>query len=279
MNNKIVSRHIKSVKDIEYVNRSQNHTAGLIVEFNQWKEQDPFLLMAEDFFPKGAFGLHPHRGIETVTYVVNGNLNHFDNKNGAGVLATGDVQWMTAGSGVLHSEEPPGDEIVHTLQLWVNLPSERKMTTPRYQNLLSKDAPVTQEEGVTVRVFSGSSKEVKSSTLNHVPVTMVEIIMEPGTTMIQDLPGSYNGFLYILGGKGTFGESEVKGKKNQVLWLERANEARQSEVRIHAEEKLHVMLYAGEPIGELVVARGPFVMNTEEEIDQAHQDFRNRNFE
>lgn len=279
MNQKTKSRNIKSVKDIIYTNRSEHHKVGMILEPNHWEEYDPFLIMAEDFFPQGAFGIHPHRGIETVTYVVEGNLEHFDNKNGRGQLTAGDVQWMTAGSGVLHSEEPPEGETVHTLQLWVNLSSDKKMTKPRYQNLISENAPVREEDGVVVRVFSGSSKGIKSATLNHTPVTMVEINMEPGTTMTQDLPGSYNGFIYVLEGKGKFGENEVDAKQNQVLWLERAKESEQSEVLIHAEEKLKVIMYAGEPIGDPVIARGPFVMNTQEEIRQAYTDYREGKFE
>ena len=118
---------------------------------------------------------------------------------------------------------------------------------------------------------------VSANTKNHVPVTMVEFNVEAGVTVTQDLPGSYNGFLYIVDGKGTFGKDNTVGEQGQVLWLERAADEEQTEVIIHATEKLRVLLYAGQPIGEKVVARGPFVMNTEEEITQAYKDYREGN--
>lgn len=119
-----------------------------------WEDVDPFLLMAEDYFVRGTFGMHPHRGIETVTYVIDGKLEHVDNKAGEGVLVPGDVQWMTAGKGIIHTEDPVAGETVHSLQLWVNLPSDKKMTEPRYQNMRAQDMPVRLEEGATIRVFS-----------------------------------------------------------------------------------------------------------------------------
>jgi len=280
MNNKpVFSRGIRSVRDVVYQEHSPTHKVGLVIEPGNWEEADPFLLMAEDFFVRGTFGMHPHRGIETVTYVIDGTLEHFDNKTGGGELHPGDVQWMTAGKGIIHTEDPAVGETVQSLQLWVNLPSDKKMTEPRYQNMRAQDMPVRHEDGATIRVFSGSSEGVTSDTKNHVPVTMVELIIEPGTTVTQDLPGSYNGFLYIIEGTGTFGSESVEGKKGQVLWLERGTDEGQTEVKIHAEEKLHIMLYAGKPVGEKVVARGPFVMNSEEEIVQAYKDYREGRFE
>lgn len=274
-----VSRKIRSVRDVIIRENSLTHSSGLVIEPGRWEEYDPFLLMAEDYFQHGTFGLHPHRGMETVTYVIDGKLEHTDNKGGKGELLPGDVQWMTAGKGIIHAEEPAYGETVHSLQLWVNLPSDKKMTEPRYQNLRRDQIPVRQEKGAIVRVFSGSSGDVTASTKNHVPVTMVEITLEENVTFIQELPGSYNGFLYILEGKGTFGCDKTKAKKGQVLWLERTNDEKESEVEIHAEEKLRVLLYAGQPIGEPVVAHGPFVMNSEEEIVQAYKDYREGNFE
>ena len=278
-NGYVLSRAIRSVRDVVYRENSPTHKAGLVIEPGNWEEFDPFLLMAEDFFERGTFGMHPHRGIETVTYVIEGTLEHADNKSGGGKLTPGDVQWMTAGKGIIHSEEPAVGDIVQLLQLWVNLPADKKMVEPRYQNMRGDDMPVHQKDGATVRVFSGSSKGVKAETKNHVPVTMVEVNLEPGASFTQDLPGSYNGFLYIIAGEGTFGSDKTEGKKGQVLWLERGINGEQTEVNIYAKEKLHVMLYAGQPIGEKVVARGPFVMNSEEEIVQAYRDYREGKFE
>ncbi|KAB7704384.1 pirin family protein [Bacillus aerolatus] len=278
-NEHVTSRGIRSVRDVVYQENSPAHKVGLVIEPGNWEEIDPFLLMAEDFFQRGTFGMHPHRGIETVTYVIDGKLEHLDNKTGGGELLPGDVQWMTAGKGIIHTEDPAIGETVHSLQLWVNLPSDKKMTEPRYQNMRGQDMPVRHENGAMIRVFSGSSKDMTANTKNHVPVTMVEFTLEPNATVTQDLPGSYNGFLYIIEGKGTFGGENTEGKKGQVLWLERGMDAEQTEVKIHAKEKLHVMLYAGQPVGEKVVARGPFVMNSEGEIVQAYKDYREGKFE
>ena len=275
----IKSREVRSVRDVVFQENSESHKAGLVIEPGNWEESDPFLLMAEDFFERGTFGMHPHRGIETVTYVIDGKLEHSDNKTGGGELLAGDVQWMTAGRGIIHTEDPAEGQVVHSLQLWVNLPSDKKMAEPRYQNMRGQDMPVRHEDGATIRIFSGSSKGVTAETKNHVPVTMVEFIIVPGATVTQDLPGSYNGFLYIVDGKGAIGNENTVGNKGQVLWLERGVKGEQTEVKIHAEEKLHVLLYAGEPIGEKVVARGPFVMNSEEEIIQAYKDFREGKFD
>ncbi|WP_430734269.1 pirin family protein [Fodinisporobacter ferrooxydans] len=271
-------RDISRVWTVEPQRESSIHTVAMVLEPGRFEEYDPFLMLAEDWFQQGTFDVHPHRGIETVTFVIDGILEHYDNNSGKDQLLPGDVQWMTAGRGVIHKEDPAEGETVHSLQLWINLPGDKKMTAPRYQNLRSKDMPMRREAGAVVRVFSGSSAEIVSSTLNHVPVTMVEMILEPGATVTQDLPGSYNGFLYVLEGSGTFGANAMEGKKNQVVWLGSADDAKESEVTIRANEKLRVLLYAGEPVKERVVQYGPFVMNTEEEIRQAIDDYRNGKF-
>lgn len=275
----MVARGIRSVRDVVFQENSPTHKVGLVIEPGNWEDVDPFLLMAEDYFVRGTFGMHPHRGIETVTYVIEGKLEHSDNKTGGGELLPGDVQWMTAGKGIMHTEDPAVGDTVRSLQLWVNLPSAKKMTEPRYQNMRAQDMPVRQEEGATVRVFSGSSMGVMAATKNYVPVTMVELNVEAGVTVKQDLPGSYNGFLYIVEGQGMFGKDRTVGQAGQVLWLERGLSNEHTEVSIQATEKLRVLLYAGQPIGEKVVARGPFVMNSEEEIVQAYKDYREGKFE
>ncbi|TLS36043.1 pirin family protein [Pseudalkalibacillus caeni] len=268
-----VQREIAKVWTVNHQRNSSTHKAGLILEPGRWEEFDPFLLMAEDWFGRGTFDFHPHRGMETVTYVLEEKLEHKDNHGGHGVLSPGDVQWMTAGSGIIHAEEPAG-ETVHTLQLWINLPSSKKMTEPRYQDLRKEDMPERNEEGARITVFSGSSAGVKAQTDNNVPITMVDVELEKDASVTQDLPGSFNGFIYVLEGKGYFGKSETPGERNQVLWLGPGEEKAESEVAVRADEKLRFLLYAGEPIGEPVVARGPFVMNSDEEIRQAYDDYR-----
>ncbi len=274
----VIKREISEVREVKLNRVSSIHTAGPVLEPGAWEKNDPFLLMMEDQFQKGAFDVHPHRGMETVTYVISGQIEHYDTHSGeGGVIGPGDVQWMTAGSGVEHNEVPSEGITAHSLQLWVNLPKAYKMTRPRYQNLKSEEMPVRQEEGATLRVFSGSSRGVKSSTLNYIPVTMVEMLIEPGHTVTQDLPGSYNGFIYVIEGEGTFGQNNIKASKGEVLWLSKGGSG-ESEIDITASQALRVLLYAGEPIHEPVVARGPFVMNTEREITEAFSEYRQGTF-
>lgn len=272
------SREITKVWTVRPQQESAIHKVGMVLEPGNFQEYDPFLFMAEDWFQRGVFDFHPHRGMETVTYIIEGILEHTDNKGGAGKLNAGDTQWMTAGRGIIHKEDPAEGVTVHSLQLWVNLPASHKMTDTRYQDLQSEKMPLRQEEGAQIRVFSGSSGGVSAPTRNHVPVTMVEITLEPGATVTQDLPGSYNGFIYVLEGSGTFGAKQVEGKKTQVLWMSPTGEGEESEISITAREKLKLVLFAGQPIKENVVAYGPFVMNTEQEIREAYADFRSGKF-
>ena len=273
-------REIKKIWTVNEQKVSPIHTAGPVLAPGNWVDYDPFLLLMEDKFEKGAFDVHPHRGIETLTYIIDGRIQHYDNATGAGgILEKGDLQFMTAGRGVLHNESPLDGEKVHLLQLWVNLPSKYKMVKPRYQNMHAKDMPVHEENGALIRVYSGSSGDIVSNTLNYAPVTFVEIVLEKGSSVIQDLPGTYNGYIFVLEGSGTFGENKVEAKKGQAMWLGSADEESRSGVQVSADENLRLVLFAGEPIKEPVVANGPFVMNTEEEIRQAYQDFREGKFE
>jgi redox-sensitive bicupin YhaK (pirin superfamily) len=272
----------------------ENHNNRLLLEPGHWEEYDPFLLLAEDWFVKGSFGLHPHRGMETVTYIIEGKLDHFDNNGGKDELLAGDAQWMTAGRGVIHLEDPAEGISVHSYQLWINLASDKKLTKPRYQNLRSAHIPIRQEKGATARVFSGSSAGITAPTQNHTPVTMIEFNLEAGATIVQDLPGSYNGFLIVVEGEGVFGNNRMVGVQGQVLWLgsgvgdavsgvtvtgDAATTNATSEIVLEATSALRVLLYAGQPLGEPVVARGPFVMNTDAQIQEAYQDYRDGKFQ
>lgn len=277
-NDHVYNRTISRVYTPQFQSKSDIHTLAAIIEPGQWEKHDPFLGMAHDLMRSGVFGVHPHRGIETVTYMIDGNLNHYDSKNGSGVLHPGDAQWMTAGKGVEHVEDAAPGELVNLLQLWVNIPAKYKMTPPRYQDLRKDKMPHKVENGVSTKVFSGSVNGLTAPTLNITPVTMVEFKTEAGSEVTPEIPGSFNGFLYILKGSGTFGSEQTPGKAGQVMWLGSGKNAEISNIQINAKEDMHVMLYAGEPIGEPVVARGPFVMNTEEEIIQAFVDYRNGTF-
>ncbi|MCL6454703.1 MAG: pirin family protein [Alicyclobacillus sp.] len=297
--NRPVRRSIQRVWTVERQQQGPGHQVGLVLEPGRWAEYDPFLLLAEDWFEQGTFDVHPHRGQETVTYVIDGVLNHYDSKAGEGQLGPGDVQWMTAGRGVVHKEDPAPGVRVHSLQLWVNLPRASKFTEPRYQNLRGADMPVRREPGAEIRVFSGSSGGVQAPTKNHVPVTMVEINLQAGATVLQDLPGDFNGFVYVLAGRGRFGVHQVEAEAGQALLLGPGMETEPSataepHLRIesgnddvaHAESVIEVtaltplraLLYAGRPLHEPVVQYGPFVMNTRAEILQAFEDYQNGRF-
>ncbi|BBH20657.1 hypothetical protein Back11_20020 [Paenibacillus baekrokdamisoli] len=278
-NNAVYSRSITKVRSAHINIINPKHQNSFILENGQFEENDPFLFLAEDWFERGSFDVHPHRGIETVTYVIEGKLEHYDSTSeDKDELLPGDAQWMTAGRGVIHKEDPAEGNRVHSLQLWINLPSGDKMTAPRYQNLRSTNMPTRTEEGAVIRVFSGASGDVQAATQNYVPVTMVEFTLEPGISVKQGLPGSYNGFLYVLEGEGLFGSEQTKGAKRQVLHLSRSENKQTSEVEITAVTYLRVLLYAGEPLLEPIVAYGPFVMNTQEQIREAYQDYQNGKF-
>ncbi|HEY1943482.1 MAG TPA: pirin family protein [Roseiarcus sp.] len=236
---------------------------------------DPFLALMEDWFPRGVFDKHPHRGIETVTYVLEGRLDHYDNQGNAGSILPGDAQWMTAGRGLIHNEIPAEGVIAHTLQLWVHLPAAHKMAEPRYQDLHGDLAPMRREPRAEARVFSGASGGIVSSTRNYAPVTMVEFRLDPGGSIRQDLPADYNAVLVLLSGEASIGRTEAHAAGGDVVWLTRREDTSPSEFTISApEQSVRALLYAGRPLREPVVARGPFVMNSEAEIEQAYADYR-----
>lgn len=249
------------------------HRNRLLVAPGQWDETDPFLVLMEDWYSQGSFDNHPHRGIETVTYVIDGANSHFDNRGNSGVIGCGEALWMTAGRGIIHNETPVDDRPIHTMQLWVNLPRADKLVDADLQELKADRVAKRSLPGAEVIVFSGSSGNVVAPTRNHAKVTMVEIRLTPNASFDQDLPAEYNGFAVILEGAGFIGADTTPVRSGQVAWL--CHEDDESTVQFETkEQKLRVILFAGKPLREPVVARGPFVMNTEEEIEQAYAEFR-----
>lgn len=254
--------------------RSAIHRAAPILPPGRWQEFDPFLMLAEDWFLTGTFEDHPHRGIETVTYVISGHMAHYDNKSGhSGVLGPGDAQWMTAGHGVIHKEDPVPGEEVHSLQLWINLPRDQKLMAPRYQDLQASTIPQQQDAGVALKLYSGSMNGLTSDTANVVPVLMAELIMSEGSSYTLEIPSAYNGFLYVLDGEGEFGDQKTFGTAGDVLWLGPGSGGL-STLSVLARGPLRFLLYAGLPLNQPVAAYGPFVMTTPDEIRQAIEDYR-----
>lgn len=252
------------------------HLARRLISGHDLAQSDPFILMAEDWMPRDAFPLHPHRGIETVTIVLDGALEHFDSAGHKGVIEAGDAQWMTAGSGVTHEENALPGSIAHTLQLWVSLPAEAKMTTPRYQDLRGAALPVRREEGVEVRVLSGRSGGVTSPTLNHVRVTAIDARLDPNAGFDQEFEAGANAFVIVLEGDVLVGEQQRRVGAGELAWLSSAGSEETSFVALSAGRlPTRALVFAGRPLREPVVMGGPFVMNTAEQVQQAYLDYRN----
>ncbi|MBD2341282.1 pirin family protein [Calothrix sp. FACHB-156] len=249
---------------------------------------DPFLLLDEfgpiDVEPGAAKGApdHPHRGFETVTYILEGSFEHKDSQGNAGKLHAGDVQWMTAGSGVVHSEMPERELArhggrVHGLQLWVNLPQRDKMMKPRYQEIPAERIPQAQTDDglVSVKVIAGEALGAKSSIQTQTPIMYLHFTIQPKAIAIQPVPKPYNAFIYVLDGEGLFGaEKERAGDGQMVLFAQDGEEVVIANPS-NTNSALDLLLIAGVPLNEPVVRYGPFVMNTQAEIIQAIEDYRN----
>ncbi|HEX9678349.1 MAG TPA: pirin family protein [Nitrososphaera sp.] len=243
------------------------------------RELDPFLLLDEmgprDFAPGELHGIpdHPHRGFETVTYLLEGSFEHRDSRGHAGRLGPGDVQWMTAGAGVVHSEMPAKDFAqaggkLHGFQLWVNLPRRDKMMQPRYQEVPSSMIPVAQNDSVEVRVIAGESLGAKAVIDTRTPIMYLHVTLKQGAKFEQAVPSDHNVFAYVVEGQGAFGGKEAG--RGQVVVFGRDGDS----VSMAANTAMDVLLIGGVPLNEPVARYGPFVMNAPEEIQQAIEDYR-----
>ncbi|HEV7838583.1 MAG TPA: pirin-like C-terminal cupin domain-containing protein [Gemmatimonadaceae bacterium] len=249
------------------------HTAVEVVSAREFERNDPFIILMDDRIDlapgRAAGGPHPHGGFETVTFVVEGELRDRDE----GMLGTGDVLWMTAGSGVIHNEHvvPLGKSRI--LQLWLTLTRSARWSAPRFEHVKREDAPVRLEPGVDARVYSGSSGSVQATTHNYVPVTMIDLRLEPGAQFQQDLPDSYNGFVYVLDGDLTLGAERTKLSAGQVGWLADATSTTGvSTLKLVAGNAgARVVLYAGERQRVPIVLHGPFVGESRADIVRLSQ--------
>ncbi|RKP15061.1 pirin-like protein-like protein [Piptocephalis cylindrospora] len=240
---------------------------------------DPFLMLDEfDIGGKGGFPDHPHRGFETVTYVLEGESYHEDFAGHKGRLGPGDLQWMTAGRGIVHGEMPKPGVRSRGLQLWVNLPAKDKMCEPAYQELRDADVPRVQVPGGggTVKVIAGESFGTSSPVSTRTPIMYLDAQIKPGTSLFHEIPSSYRGFIYVLTGTAKFGGTRSPAHTTLVL-SDPKNEDGVTGVRVEVpegEEMCHYVVVAGEPINEPIVQHGPFVMNTEEEIQRTMWDYQ-----
>jgi redox-sensitive bicupin YhaK (pirin superfamily) len=255
----------------------EGHTAVSVVDAKEFARNDPFILLMDDRIDlepgREAGGAHPHGGFETVTFVVEGELRDRDE----GTLRAGDVLWMTAGSGVIHNEHvvPLGKSRI--LQLWLTLPRSSRWSAPRFERIAREEAPLRKEPGVEARVYSGSSGSVRATTHNHVPVTLVDVWLQPDGRFEQELPDSYNGFFYVLDGAVSVGAERTRVSAGQVGWLAGAlaNTSNGGILRVIAgDDGARLILYAGERQGVPIVMHGPFVGESREDIIRLSELYR-----
>lgn len=239
----------------------------------------PFLLLDEmgpvDYAPGEAVGApwHPHRGFETVTYLLSGEMEHEDSSGAKGVLTPGDVQWMTAGKGIIHSEMPTKrmlDEggLMHGFQIWVNLPAKDKMMQPRYQDIESSLSPIAEKNGVWARVVAGECLGVESNIDTVIPITYVHVKMDENSVLDKILDTELNGMIYVFKGEISIQGKSVKDGSLALL-------SKGDNVQINASVDSEYLILAGPEIDEPIARYGPFVMNTKEEIIQAIDDYQN----
>ena len=247
----------------------EGHTAVSVVDAKEFARNDPFILLMDDRIDlelgREAGGAHPHGGFETVTFVVEGELRDRDE----GTLKAGDVLWMTAGSGVIHNEHVVPLGKTRILQLWLTLPRSSRWSAPRFERIARDDAPLRLEPGVEARVYSGTSGSVRATTHNYVPVTLVDVRLQPGARFEQELSDSYNGFFYVLDGAVSVGAERTRVSAGQVGWLAGAlaHTSNGGTLRVIAgDEGARLILYAGERQGVPIVIHGPFVGESREDI-------------
>jgi redox-sensitive bicupin YhaK (pirin superfamily) len=296
-----------SIRPVKQLIRSKPTREGAGVHlrrafgFGSTKEFDPFLLLddfrndiPEDYL--AGFPWHPHRGIETITYVLAGTVQHGDSMGNSGVIGAGDVQWMTAGSGIIHQEMPKGDSIgrMHGFQLWGNLPSSLKMTDPRYQEVKATEIPeITENDGTHVRVVCGEfwGKKGPVEGVAADPIYL-DVSVAPGKRKTLPVETTRNAFAYVFAGSGKFcnASGPLAVPTESVQWLdttppvEADNRSlvvfdRGDEVTVQAgDDGIRFLLVSGKPLQEPVAWYGPIVMNTQEQLQQAFTELREGTF-
>jgi|TARA_Y100000310_G_scaffold274485_1_gene290522 redox-sensitive bicupin YhaK (pirin superfamily) len=242
---------------------------------------DPFLMLDEfgsenkdDYI--GGFPPHPHRGIETVTYMLNGEFEHEDSTGAKGRMTSGDVQWMKTGGGIIHSEMPVmTDGKLHGFQLWINMPAKLKMSKPEYIYIDSKKMQIHQDEEKKIKIIAGKFGEIEGPVKGHnVEPIYFDIELEKDKIFNFDLPSTHNSFIYLIEGKIEIGEQSHDPVKDSTLILL----TRSIKLKVYSLTKSKFLLISGKPIGEPIARGGPFVMNTKEEILTAVQDYHNGTF-
>jgi quercetin 2,3-dioxygenase len=250
---------------------------------------DPFIHMDQmgevEYAPGEPKGTpwHPHRGFETVTYIIDGVFRHQDSNGGGGLITNGDTQWMTAGGGILHIEEPPEELVMsgglfHGFQLWVNLPRSLKMTAPRYQDIRAQQVSLlsSPDGGALIRVIAGDLAGHPGPGVTHTPISLLHVTLQPGAQLHLPWRSDFNALVYVLGGSGTVGPDHRPVRTGQltVFGAGDALTVDAAQTQEGPGHELDILVLGGQPIREPVAAYGPFVMNTRDELVQAFEDFQ-----
>ena len=275
-------------RPIEFVMRSKSTLEGAGVQlkrvfgFNEVPRFDPFLLL--DHFGSdnpndyiAGFPWHPHRGIETITYMLEGEIRHGDSLGNSGVIRSGDIQWMTAGSGIIHEEMPQRtDGMMQGFQLWANLPKSHKMMNPRYRDITSDLIPEVRVNNSQIKIVAGSIEGANGPVQDIViDPEYLDVTVDPSSEFIYTVQDGHTAFAYVIEGQGYFDsqKSQVIKQENIVLY------GNGEEVSITStDEQLSFLFVAGKPIGEPIAWRGPIVMNTDEELRVAFKEYQNGTF-
>ena len=275
---------ITQSRQIEQIYRGQETSDGAGVKLtrlfsnNLQRRLDPFLMLdcfgsdnPDDYI--AGFPNHPHRGFETVTYMIEGRMLHRDSSGNEGLLENGGVQWMTAGSGLIHSEIPQQEDgVMRGFQLWLNLAAKDKMTKPWYKDYQSPDLPkYTTNEGVAVTVIAGSSNGVDGAVQrDNTEPLYLDVHVPAGKSFTTAIPANHNAFMVVYEGKLTVNGTKVEATQLALL----ANDPATDGISLTANEDCRVIIIAGKPLNEPIVQHGPFVMNSREEIMEAFNDFQ-----
>ena len=282
MNNPVSSRRVERL--VQGVATSDGAGVKLTRVLTQHLQRrlDPFLMLdafrnenPDDYI--GGFPDHPHRGFETVTYMIAGRMRHHDSAGNQGLLGPGGVQWMTTGSGLIHSELPEQQEgLMEGFQLWLNLPGRNKMIKPSYRDIPTEQIPeLTTPDGVLVRVIAGHSHGVNGAVQRPDTLPLyLDVHLPAGTQFSQDIPIGHNAFAYTYRGEVTIAGTTVADRNMAILANDGAHQ-----VTLLATQPSRVLIIAGQPLNEPIAQYGPFVMNTGDEIQQTLRDYRDGKFE
>ena len=249
------------------------------------QELDPFLLLdafrsdnPDDYI--AGFPSHPHRGFETVTYLLDGRMRHKDNAGNEGVIEPGGIQWMTAGKGIIHSEMPEQEDgRLEGFQLWINLPASHKMAQPAYQEYTVDNIPLETRPGTSIRVITGETSQGTVGPVTQ-PLTeplYLDVSLEANTAFAESIPGQHNAFVYVI--QGSVRLENEQGEKTSVTRDQLAILSQGTAIELESqEEPARFLLIAGKPIGEPIARSGPFVMNSQAELQQAYRDYQSGDF-